>query len=488
MRKNIKHFVFTALVAILASGLTFLVAESYREPQRVVIEKQLPAARQVDQPSDGQSVRYVDFSEVAAKVTPTVVHIQSIVKDGGSAQLRAIPSPFDFFGPGFRQFERVPQPSVSTGSGVIVNEEGYIVTNNHVVEDADEVEVTLHDKRTIKAEIVGTDPSTDLALLKIEAENLQSLDFGNSDGTSVGQWVLAVGNPFNLESTVTAGIISAKARNINILKSNTAIESFIQTDAAVNPGNSGGALVNDRGELVGINTAIASQTGSFAGYAFAVPSNIASKVIEDLMNYGVVQRAFIGVNIQDLDGKLAEKYRLDRTSGVYVAGLSENGAAAAAGLKEGDVIISIDHKEVKSAPELQEIIGRKRPGDVVTVGVDRNGSIKEFTIELRNKSGNTDRVKRNSQLMAKMGVELAEISASEAKKLGISKGVKITEIQDGSLANIGIREGFIITHVNDQEIGSVADFEKALEQEQSSVKLRGTYPGSRNIYYFNFNI
>jgi serine protease Do len=281
------------------------------------------------------------------------------------------------------------QPQMGSGSGVIISADGYILTNHHVINNADEVEVTLNDKRSYTAQVVGNDPSTDLAILRISEEGLAFVPYGNSDLLEVGEWVLAVGNPFNLTSTVTAGIVSAKGRNINILNEEFAIESFIQTDAAVNPGNSGGALVNTKGELVGINTAIASNTGAYTGYSFAVPVNVARKVVNDLIEFGAVQRAFIGVSIRDIDGKFATENGIDRTEGVYVNGLTDGGAATVAGIKEGDIIVAVDGAPVRNVPELQERIGTYRPGDVAQVDVIRKGTPTRFDVTLRNRFGDT---------------------------------------------------------------------------------------------------
>ena len=494
MLSSIKKTGALALVATFASLLTLYASSFFAGEKKIIYESRSsqPHIRQVDRPSGGSGAKYIDFSDVAQRVTPAVVHIRSIMNDGGTAVFRSSPdqfaNPFDLFGRGFPQFDRVPQPSVSSGSGVVINDEGYIVTNHHVVEGADELEVTLHDKRVFKAKVIGKDPSTDLALIKIEADQLSTMVFGNSDDVRVGEWVLAVGNPFNLASTVTAGIVSAKARNINILKGNAAIESFIQTDAAVNPGNSGGALVNDSGELIGINTAIASRTGSFAGYAFAVPSNIATKVIEDLMKHGIVQRAYIGINIREVNGKLKEEYDLSRNTGVYVEGLADHGAAKEAGLAEGDIIISIDGRAVNTVPELQEIIGRRRPGDVVKVGFDRYGKIKEVDMSLRNRAGNTAVVEKSSKTLEALGVSLKELSDSEASKYGVEHGVQIEQISRGQFTQMNIRPGFIVTQVNGKKVKTIEEFENAMMLNDRTVELRGTYPNDRGMYYYSFSL
>lgn len=366
-----------------------------------------------------------------------------------------------FYGPGAggKEFK---QYGSGSGSGVIITTDGYIVTNNHVIEDAKEIEVTLNDNRKYTAKIIGTDPSTDIAVLKIEETGLQAIPVGNSDDLKVGEWVLAVGNPFNLTSTVTAGIVSAKARNINLLserngKDIVPIESFIQTDAAVNPGNSGGALVNTNGELVGINTAIASQTGSYAGYSFAVPVNLVQKVMQDIVDYGVVQRGYLGVQIADVTQELKEEKSLSDTKGVYVAGVVENGSAAKAGIKEGSVILKIGSKEVQNVAELQEEVGRRRPGDKVAVTVrDAKGNIEVKELILRNKDGDTklitkEEVRKNSAL----GATFSDLSSKEKSELGINHGVKIESLNAGKLKSLGLTEGMIITKINNEPISSV---------------------------------
>ncbi len=320
-----------------------------------------------------------DFTRAAEKGMPSVVHItarktQSQAQNYGN---------YDEFFRGFFGNIMPEIPQEGTGSGVILSQDGYIVTNNHVIDFADEVEVTLYDRRKFTAKVIGTDPTTDIAVLKIEDNNLPALRVANSDNVKVGEWVLAVGNPFNLTSTVTAGIVSAKGRDINILQGSSAIESFIQTDAAVNPGNSGGALINLSGELIGINTAIQSRTGSFAGYSFAIPSNIAKKIVDDIIEYGSAQRGFLGINILSMDSELAEELNVNIIDGVYVSDVVETGAAIKAGVLPGDIVTGVDGQEVKSAPELQELVGRRRPGDTVKLTIYRKGNIQDISIRLK---------------------------------------------------------------------------------------------------------
>ncbi|MFC2176324.1 trypsin-like peptidase domain-containing protein [Bacteroidota bacterium] len=418
----------------------------------------------------------VNFVEAANASIHAVVHIKTKVLGKGMRQVH----PFYqfFFDRGYQQ----PQ-QVGSGSGVIISGDGYILTNNHVIENADEVEVTLNDQRSYSAEILGTDPNTDLALLKIGEENLPFMAYGNSENVEVGEWVLAVGNPFNLTSTVTAGIVSAKGRNINILQEEFAIESFIQTDAAVNPGNSGGALVNTKGELIGINTAIASTTGSYAGYSFAVPVNIARKVVDDILEFGTVQRAFIGVSIRDLDGKLAAEKKQRISEGAFVMGISDDGAAAQAGIKEGDVIVSVGGLAVKNVAEVQEKIGSYRPGDLVKIAVVRDDKIKEFDVSLRNKHGNTKLVSKEANVLDQLGVELNPLSASELKKMGLQNGLQVLKLGSGKLKGAGIKEGFIITRIDRMNVQSLKDAVRALEKKEGGVLIEGVYPNGLAAYY-----
>lgn len=449
----------------------------------------------------------LDFTSVAKDAMDAVVHIKSTQnnpsRNGGNMQ--TLPDPFqhffkddffeDFFGRGYRYEYKgprnsKPQPKVGTGSGVIINEEGYIVTNNHVIANADEIEVTLHDKRTFKAIVIGTDASTDLALIQIKEKNLPVIPLVNSDEVEVGEWVLAVGNPFNLNSTVTAGIVSAKGRNINILKDRSAIESFIQTDAAINPGNSGGALVNLQGGLVGINTAIASPTGSYAGYGFAVPSNIVNKVVEDLLKYGTVQRGYLGVLIRDLDGNLAEEKDITITSGVYVDSLLDDSAADEAGVKVGDVIVEVEGHKVTTSPELQELIARKRPGDEVSIKVHRKGKNKDLKVTLHNRDGKAEVVeKERIEVLESLGAEFEEIDEKKAKKLKIHGGIKVKSLKSGKLKEqTSMKEGFIITRIDKRNVKTIEDIEFYLNRHQGGVLIEGIYEGDDEVYYYGFGL
>lgn len=432
----------------------------------------------------------IDFTEAAEKVMPTVVHIATKT----TVRTSAYPPGFELWKEFFGESWDVPQKEnvqQASGSGVIVQKEGYIVTNNHVVKGADEITVTLHDKREFSATVIGTDPNTDLALIKIDADDLTPIIFANSDDVKVGEWCLAVGNPFNLNSTVTAGIVSAKGRNINILKQKYAIESFIQTDAAINPGNSGGALTNVSGDLIGINTAIASPTGSYTGYGFAVPSNIVSKVIYDLKKYGVVQRGFLGVSIRDMDSKLAEEKGYKIKEGVYVEIVSENGAADKAGIKKGDVITHIDGVLVKTAAELQEIIGRKTPGDVIKVGVVRDGQ-KDimFDVHLTNKEGNENLIsKSDDDVLNVLGISVKNADTKTLKKLGISNGVEVVEVGEGVISkHTNMRQGFIITKVDNENVKNAEQFAQVMKGKSGGVMIEGVYTDVAGTFYYAFGM
>lgn len=434
----------------------------------------------------------LNFIHASDVVTPSVVHIRTYYENSTAANQGA--NPFEDM---LREFygERMPSdrnhrrsaPQEASGSGVILSNDGYIATNNHVIEKADRIEVVLNDKRTYIAKLIGTDPTTDLALLKIEEKELPFIRYGNSDLMRVGEWVLAVGNPFNLNSTVTAGIISAKGRNINILrdKENMAIESFIQTDAVVNPGNSGGALVNLRGELIGINTAIASPTGSYTGYSFAVPVTLVQKVMEDLVKHGQVQRALLGISIIDLNANIAkEKGIKDFVHGIYVGGVNPGSAADKAGLKEGDVITHIGGVEVNSASALQEIVARNRPGDRISVTYIRKDKIMEVKATLQNKSGNTDIVKREEIKIENMlGAELIPASKQELSKLNLSSGVKIKHNGTGKLKDAGIPNGFIITSIDKQKVEKPEDVtEKLSENIKEGHLIEGYTPNGERRF------
>jgi Do/DeqQ family serine protease len=435
----------------------------------------------------------LNFVAAAAAVTPAVVHVMTEYAAPAVDQRQMQMDPFlrQFFGDQLEQFHgQQPQGGgQGSGSGVIIAANGYIVTNNHVIDKASKIEVVLDDKRKFEAELVGADPNTDLAVLKVKADNLPFVKYGNSDDVKVGQWVLAVGNPFNLNSTVTAGIISAKGRNIDILrrKDNMGIESFIQTDAVVNPGNSGGALVNLNGDLIGINSAIASHTGSFEGYAFAIPSSLASKVVDDLLKYKVVQRALLGVQIQEVDAKLASEKKLTTLNGVYVQGLTSGSAAAQAGLKMGDIITQINGVAVNTSSQLQEQVARFRPGDKIKVSYLRDGATKTTEAILRNATGTTG-VVRELPATASIkyeGATIAAVPARDQAKLGLEGGAQITGIKGSNFRETGMADGFIITRIDKNSVTKPADVKTYLDQarENSGALVEGVYPDGRKAYY-----
>lgn len=423
-----------------------------------------------------------DFTVAAERTVDAVVHVKTSYTVNNTYNFG---DPFFdfFFGP---QQNIKPQPVQASGSGVILTRDGFIVTNNHVIDKADNIEVVLNDKRTFKAKLVGSDPSTDIALLKIDATDLPFIPFGNSDEVKVGEWVLAIGNPFNLNSTVTAGIISAKARNIQILQENYAIESFIQTDAAVNPGNSGGALVNLKGELIGINTAIASKTGSYAGYSFAVPSSIAKKIVTDLIEFGEVQRAILGVRIGELTEKIASENGIKEIKGVFVAEVNKNGAADKAGIQEGDVILSINGVDINSVSQLQEQISKYRPNQQVDVVVNRGNNKKHFTVTLTNLKGGFDVITTDA-ILEKLGAKFSEITDKQKMELRINGGLQVTEIMDGAIKESGIKKGYIITRINRAQVNSVEDLKRIVEISSGAAFVEGIYPnGLKVAYALNF--
>ena len=426
-----------------------------------------------------------DFVDAAESSVDAVVHIMTkVVKQSNTYE--------DFFGALLGQLYGYPGQTrnntmVAYGSGVVLTPDGYIVTNNHVVEGADEVEVTFNNKVKKTATIIGTDPTTDLALIKVEASDLPFLTFGDSDNVRIGEWVLAVGNPFNLTSTVTAGIVSAKARNLSILGEGTSVESFIQTDAAVNPGNSGGALVNTKGELVGINAAIASHTGSYEGYSFAIPSNIVRKVVDDLLLYGETQRGYIGIVPWELTQELAEKEGLEDIEGVYVAELTEGGAAKMAGVQQGDVVTAINGKKVNTVTQMMETIRQYRPGDKVDVEVNRKGHHHTYNLTLLNEAGNVNVVKKGDAFYnSTFGLMLQPIGQNDMSRLNIKNGLKIVEIRQGRFMNSGVPVDFVITKVNGYSVNSKSDLENALKNNRSRrTTIEGVFPnGMTGSFYY----
>lgn len=482
MKKIIGAFLIASVGGITALGLNHLIQEPLANTSSQVVYQ--PPVKYVNL-SKGAPESAVDFTVAAEMSVHAVVNVKTTYSY--QTQNQYIYDPFrGFFGQRAPQQREAPMGS---GSGVIISQDGYIVTNHHVIDDAEKIEITLNDKRSYTAEVIGKDPTTDLALLKIKESNLPFVTYGNSDNVKVGEWVLAVGNPFNLTSTVTAGIISAKARNINIIENDPTkginpVESFLQTDAAVNPGNSGGALVNAQGELIGINSAIASNTGSYTGYSFAIPVNMARKVVADLLEYGEVQRAYIGVSIKDLDSKLAQEKNIAEIRGIYVSGLTAGGAGEEGGIKEGDIIMKIADVAVNNVPELQEQISRYRPGDKINVTLKRNNQEKVLALVLKNKNGTMDVVERPKvEVVSALGAIMEPVSSAEMKKLSIEHGLRISKLGAGKLLNAGIKEGFIITSVDKKKITSIDDIKTVLANKKGGVLIEGIYPNGMRAYY-----
>lgn len=478
LHMRIKHLGVILASSLLSALLAVVIYRQIVPVQKVIIRETVtPQYANFSDPLDGTLERRflssapTNFIAAAEAVTPAVVNIKSI-QTGGT---------LDFW--------RANSYGNATGSGVIVSSDGYIVTNNHVVEDGDEIEITLNDKRDFRAELVGTDPSTDLALLKIEGTNLPFLRFGNSDSLRVGEWVLAVGNPFNLESTVTAGIVSAKGRSIDILEGQDRIESFIQTDAAVNPGNSGGALVNTNGELVGINTAIITRSGRYEGYSFAVPANLVRKVIKDLRDYGTVQRGLLGVFIDEITSAKANDLGLESIEGVYVTRVTPGSGADDAGLRADDVIIAINGVKTKTLPEMQEQVGRYRPGNTITIQFIRNGKRKKAKVTLKNKKNSTELVQASSESILKdLGFDLRNLTREEEKRMEVS-GVKVIRIHRGSkIERTNMDPGFIITKMDNTEITSVDELTSLLETATGKVMFEGVYENYPGEYYYAFPV
>lgn len=479
-----KKFAMLLLVGVIG-GITAAAIFKFtdRNEQKNFEEKQALAFASLPPAADVPVG--LDFIQASALATPAVVHIKTTITAQGRDPMMDF---FDLFGGGRGDMGMMPQGG--SGSGVIISGDGYIATNNHVIEGATRIEVVLSDRRTYEGELIGRDPSTDLALIKIEEKNLNFLTFGNSDELKVGEWVLAVGNPFNLTSTVTAGIVSAKGRNINLLydqNNQYAIENFIQTDAAVNPGNSGGALVNTRGQLVGINTAIATKTGSYSGYSFAVPVNIVKKVMDDLLKFGEVQRGFIGVQIRDVDAKLANEYKLGKVRGVLIAELTPDGAAGKAGLEKGDVILAVNGVEVNSASGLQEQVSRFYPGDDIKVLVWRNGGEREFTVKLKGKDGRMEVSKAPAKgEKSTAGVVLKNLSNEQRAKYGVAHGAAITKVEKGPFREAGVPEGFIITKINKKPVYSAQETEALLKGADGGILIEGLNPdGSFGVFGLN---
>ncbi|MDR0814506.1 MAG: Do family serine endopeptidase [Bacteroidales bacterium] len=481
---KIKNLFVSLFIAILGGVVAvFFYAKLADRSSDKMSDASMPqsiyyAALNAHEPSD---VAFPDFTYAAEKTVHCVVHVK--VKSVQNMYSGSGNPLYDFFY-GYREPRQIPREGF--GSGVIISDDGYIITNNHVIDSAEEIEVTLNDKRVFTATLVGADPTTDIALLKVEESGLPFLTYGDSEALRVGEWVLAVGNPYNLTSTVTAGIVSAKARKLGIITNDNrrlAIEAFIQTDAAVNPGNSGGALVNIRGELVGINAAIASQTGAYSGNSFAIPVTIARKVIADLKEYGSVQRAMLGVTIDEITSEFAKKHDIDKIEGISVASVLEEGAAAAAGIKEGDIIKSINNVPINSFSELQEQLSKYRPNDQIELSVERNKKLQTFKVTLRNIDGNTKIIKNNFGDI--LGAKFEGVNDKDKKNLKIKSGVRVKEVGEGKLKDVGIKDGFIVVKINDVSVNSVNDIREIFNRipSEGRVMIDGVYPNGRVAYY-----
>ncbi len=485
--KNVKNYLVYAscIVAIAFSAASFAK----------VYASNAPSSSPASSPAAGQPV---DLTYATDKALPSVVTVK--VVQNSKTQTIEVEDPFsDFFDPfgffgqrgqGGTRKQRVQTPKKQgSGSGVIISADGYIVTNNHVVEGADEITVILTDNREFSATIVGNDQNTDLALIKVSGKNLPAITIGDSQKLRIGEWVLAIGNPYNIGTTVTAGIVSAKARSMS---GGNSVQSFIQTDAAINPGNSGGALVNTNGELVGINSMLYSQTGSYSGYGFAIPTTIMNKVVNDLKTYGTVQRALIGIQGSDLssytDGLKQQGKEVPdfgTINGIYVAEVAEDGAGAAAGLKKGDVITAIDGKQLSKMAELQEYLANKRPGDKVTITYLREKNKKSATVTLKNAQGNTNVVKTAD--LDVLGGNFREITKEQKEQLGVNYGLEVTKVNNGALKNAGVPKGFIIQKVNDQPMKTLDELQEAVKSASTSKEpvlfIQGIFPTGKKAYY-----
>ena len=488
-----KAFLILGLVAVSAAagGLTAWTVSADRGGSVAYIEREVERTPALGtQFTSYQAEQYPDLTYAAENAVKAVVNIEAI-QQVEMPQRRGGYDPFlEFFGipQDYGRGDGRPQyrEQRAGGSGVIISEDGYIVTNNHVVDGASKLKVKLNDGRSFDAKLIGKDSATDLALLKVEAEGLPTLAFGSSDALRLGEWVLAIGSPFDLQSTITAGIVSAKARQLGVIPNDFRIEAFIQTDAAVNPGNSGGALVNTHGELVGINTLIKSQTGSYVGYSFAIPESIVKKVVMDLKEFGVVQRALLGIQFrvvdQDFLDEEGKELGIKELGGAYVAGVIEGGSASEAGIRKGDIILDIDGVKVTDPSTLQEQVAKRRPNDTVKLSVKRDGKVKQFDVTLRNKAGKTELVtKEDVDVVEALGGKFADAGAKLCRELDIKGGVQVVGIKaDGILARARVKQGFVITHINDRPVYSLNDMQRMTEKVTA---IDGVYPNGRSASY-----
>ncbi len=470
-----KQIISTILIALLGGIIAvFAYTKFFQEDKTPVITERVVQPVGLASLDGEENENLTDFTYAAERSVHAVVHVRTErMRDSYRDPI------FEFF---YGDKYSNPEPVTGIGSGVIVSRDGYIVTNNHVIENSDRIIVTLNNKREYEAKIIGADPSTDIALIKIDVEDITFIPYGDSDNLKIGEWVLAVGNPFNLTSTVTAGIVSAKGKNLGIIKDQYRMESFIQTDAAVNRGNSGGALVDLRGRLIGINTAIISPSGGYAGISFAIPVSIVKKVVSDLIEYGIVQRAILGVSITDITASLAREEGIDKIEGVYITDVRDDGGAKEAGIKAGDIILEINGIKVNSSGELQEQINRYRPNDKVDVLIKRNNKTKHFKVILRNLQGSTSYIEPGSYHSI-LGARFEETNPALKEKLGIKFGVQVAELRAGKLRKEGVREGFIITQINNNPVRSVDDIEQIISNHKGGIYIEGIYPNGVIAYY-----
>jgi Do/DeqQ family serine protease len=471
-----KRGVLIVLLSAIVGGLTsYVVVRKATECQTNVVTAPAGAQfRTVNLSTDN----WPDFTYAAENAVDAVVYVKVKATESGQAMPNSI---FDFFF-GMPQGPVQPREKVGSGSGVIIREDGYIVTNNHVIEGATQIEVTLNSNQTYPATLVGTDPATDVALLKIDASDLPVIPFGDSDKLRLGEWVIAIGSPYDLRSTITAGIVSAKGRSMPNYTGEFKIESFIQTDAAVNPGNSGGALVDKAGNLVGINTAIISQTGSYTGYSFAVPSNIVKKIVYDLMDFGSVKRALLGITMQPIDDKIAKELKLSSLNGVYIVEVSKGGAAEKAGIKAGDVLIAVDSIKITTPSSVQEVISRFSPGDKAELTVLRDGKELKMDVTFKGTSQENGTVADDGSI-AFYGSSIQEASKETLERLGIKNGVEIVELGPGKLMEAGATEGFVIQYVNDQPVKTPQDVIDIVKKSKRAVFVQGMTPSGKTGYF-----
>ncbi|MBC7450747.1 MAG: trypsin-like peptidase domain-containing protein [Cytophagales bacterium] len=469
--------VLISLIAGVAGSALFRMLDTPNRGQEIVSNDQqfMPYQLTSEQTRSGVYTTSTDFTLASSISTPSVVYITTVSANQSNNNW------FDWY------FNGNGNDFVAgSGSGVIFSADGYIITNSHVIERAETIEV-VHNKTTYTAKVIGTDPSSDLAVLKIEAENLPVVKIGSSSALQIGEWVLAVGNPFNLTSTVTAGIVSAKGRNINIVNSRFPIESFIQTDAAINPGNSGGALVNTKGELVGINTAILSKTGSYTGYGFSVPVDVVKKIVADIIKYGVVQKAFIGVEVSEINSPVAKQLNLNNLDGTYVTYLQKNGAAEKAGLSKNDIILKLNDKTINSRSDFDEYLAYKSPGEKIKIVYKRANAISECSVTLTNEEGTVDIIKHELYSSKTLGADFSIIPKVEKDKMGLTNGVRIVHIRNGLISRLGLQEGFVITSINRNAVNEPKEVTSILENVRGQVIIEGIMSnGSRAIYQYYF--